>query len=447
MEERLIHTTDASDDATIPNLPGYKLYWSRWWILIVFSLFTMMQSCIWITFSPITTPSMNAYGTSLFEINMLVGMGALAYFPCSIPTSWLIDKKGLKFVFMISVFLLLIASGIRCFASDHSTYWIIIAAQMLNACLGPAAMTIPPKLSAVWFAVNERTTSTAISGLSNWFGSAIGFLMGFMVPSNGGLSDVRKVLYLQTLICGITFLAAALHFPDHPPTAPSSSQEKKTSENSEHNNRTMWSSFKSIIVDINFLIIVIAGGLSAGIYGTWSALFDATLSPMGYSQEQSAWLGFISTISGIVGGILIGKFADRWSGHYKWITVFLFVAATGSFAWFALQANHVLPVNFVLLCVSVTLAGLFLLSAVPLFYEMAVEVTYPFPEAISSGVLMFVNNIGNISFVFATAYLSSTVINWLMCGSTLVFSVFLLFLREDYKRNLLDTGYAYAAIQ
>jgi hypothetical protein len=72
-----------------------------------------------------------------------------------------------------------VGAGIRCFATGPSTFWLVIVGQVrfkkivyndfiqaLNGCIGPLTLSACPRISALWFAVNERTTATAISRLN-----------------------------------------------------------------------------------------------------------------------------------------------------------------------------------------------------------------------------------------------------------------------------------------
>jgi hypothetical protein len=69
-----LHAVNANQSELAPLLgaSGFRLYRRRWWILVVFSFFSMFQSMIWITFSPIAGPTKQLYKTTDFMINLLV---------------------------------------------------------------------------------------------------------------------------------------------------------------------------------------------------------------------------------------------------------------------------------------------------------------------------------------------------------------------------------------
>ena len=74
--------------------------------------------------------------------------------------------------------------------------------QALNGFGGPVAMGAPPLLSAVWFPVHERTTSTAFGNVLNGFGVAVSFIIG-MCKSNQ---------FCLILVCAIYIVFTKLNY-------------------------------------------------------------------------------------------------------------------------------------------------------------------------------------------------------------------------------------------
>jgi len=415
--------------------PIWTVYPQRWWICLAFSLLSASQGAVWITYSVIAYPAIEMYHTTPFMINFLTALGPIAYVPIVLVLPWFICKSGLRFTVVLGAFTVAVSCAIRILARDSSTFWIIILAQTLNACVGPIVMALPPKISAVWFAVDERTTSTAITGMANTFGSTIGFLFGLIVHDS---YHIILLVYVQTAATALLALAVILYFPDAPPSPPSftssSNKEEKITP------KDLVTSMVALLVNRDFMLLALVGGLSSGIFGGWSALLNVVLTPIGYTQIESAWLGFGTTVAAIVAGIVVGRFADKYARHVKAFLLVLFFLSTVSFGWFTVQVIHFIPSNFWLILVAAILASLFLNASLPLFYEMCVEVTFPIPEAASGGFLTLMMNLGSLIFIFAADYISASLINWLTTGAVAFLGLLLIFLRERYKRNDIDTN-------
>lgn len=90
-------------------------------------------------------------------------------------------------------------------------------------------------------------------------------------------------------------------------------------------------------------------------------------------------LSFIAA-AGNVGGVLLGHLIDRFRYH-KVILTTLLTAATLSLIWFAFLVENLIPPTLMQVFAAATLAGLFVNSAIPIFFELSIEATHPIPEA------------------------------------------------------------------
>ena len=59
-----------------------------------------------------------------------------------------------------------------------------------------------------------------------------------------------------------------------------------------------------------------------------------------------------------------------------------------------------MSIFLVSLYIAATLGGLLLNGSIPLFYELAVEATYPIAEGTTTGILILMNNVSCMIFLF-----------------------------------------------
>jgi len=76
----------------------------------------------------------------------------------------------------------------------------------------------------------------------------------------------------------------------------------------------------------------------------------------------------------------------------KLTVIALLTGATVSLLIFTLICAGVMPYSKIVLFITSILGGLFVNGTIPLFFELAVESTYPVAEGITSGFLTFSNN-------------------------------------------------------
>ena len=116
--------------------------------------------------------------------------GPICYFIAVIPTSWLLDTKGLRLVCLGGSILVFLGCAVRCFSTRGLACTILAhLGQIFNGLAGPVAMAAAPVLSATWFPAHERTTATAIMSMSNNLGVALSVIIGpILVPESDDFS-------------------------------------------------------------------------------------------------------------------------------------------------------------------------------------------------------------------------------------------------------------------
>jgi len=420
---------------TINNSNGeYILYTRRWYILLLFSCLSAQQSNLWITFGAVADTAKSYYKTTDANINLLATLGPVAYIPVATAISWAIGEYGLRKTSLGAIGLCTIAAVIRCFATS-STFWIVIVAQILNAAAGPIVMSAPPAVSAAWFGVNERTFATAVSSLANYLGSSLGFLFGLLVHNN---RTFRILLYSEGIFTVLLFIGFVIYFPSAPPTPPSATASvKKPTQSFAKSWASLLKETWGVLKQKDGLLLVLAGGMTSGAYSGWAAMAVLILMPLGYSQSQAQWLGFVNTVVGIVGGLAAGWIHDRYR-HFKLLLIVLFFASGAAFGVFTLAANQFWVFNFAEILAVSTCGGLLVNSLYPITFEAVVEVTFPIKEEVGASLLTLLNNIACLTFLIAGDYMKPGYMNWILSG-TAIGAVFLtLLVKEEYKRTNID---------
>ncbi|KAF7477139.1 Hypothetical predicted protein [Marmota monax] len=92
--------------------PG-RVYGRRWLVLLLFSLLAFAQGLVWNTWGPIQNSARQAYGFSSWDIALLVLWGPIGFLPC-FAFMWLLDKRGLRVTVLLTSFLMVLGTGLRC---------------------------------------------------------------------------------------------------------------------------------------------------------------------------------------------------------------------------------------------------------------------------------------------------------------------------------------------
>lgn len=477
--------SDDQQALLLPSTEGYKLYWQRFWILGVFGLQSFGQCMFWLTFSPVANNAEEYYNISEAQVDLLLNWGPIVYIPVLPLTSWLLSRKGgLRTAVVCNQIMVTLGMSLRILPNlipsllPHAI-WFLHVGHFLNGAAGPVVMAAASLLSAQWFGSDERSRATTVAVLANNLGAAAGFLIGpYMVKEP---HDIPNFLYMHAIFAWVTMICIGIYFPAAPPTPPSAAQATKwaadaaaiaspvhashkhhisrnghlvdpSSVNPEvilvpslsHNNEPSFiAGCIQLLKNPSFMLLSLSGGLSQGFWNTWTGVLLTILSPMGYSQNEAGWFGFIAAMGTIVGGLVFGSLMDRPSlrRRFKLVVIILSVTSALFLVWFILSLPSIfddeplLPSSLGVLGTAITLGGVAMGGANPLYYELGAELTYPVPEVTSASFITLWNNVIGLIFLFLAPELDEKVTNFALIVALAIFVLMLGGVREQYKRR------------
>ncbi|XP_065175556.1 solute carrier family 49 member 4-like isoform X2 [Sycon ciliatum] len=444
--------SNGNDDTTTStdSSQHYRTYKSRFLVLFIFLLTGIQQEQIWVTFGTIAKQTEDYYDVSSSEVDMLAAWGPITFIVGMLFCPYLLERRGIRDTMFIAVLLEVVGAGVRVFAPPgRSMFALVHLGQILNGLAGPLIAAPPAKLSAVWFPPHQRTTATTIGAMAPFAGLAVAFLFIPFLANNYGM---QTMLLWQFILTGIITLAVAVYFPEAPPTPPSASSEVQ-----RVSLKNCWSKVKG---NRTFWILSICGGVTSGVFSAWASILSIILNSSDNFTDSAnihmffrstSWIGFASTILGVIVACVAGPFADFFPGHLKRIILIMFGSAGVLYIWFSMALEgwlHFAPAlqSTRAIFVTAVLGSTFLNASAPLFYEACVEATYPVPESISVMVLIGLNNFSCL--VFQAAGMAgffdkshpgrAKAMNWLMTGMVVICWFLSLFYKEEYRRMKVD---------
>lgn len=174
----------------------------------------------------------------------------------------------------------------------------------------------------------------------------------------------------------------------------------------------VWVAVKKLMSQRDFIFVFMSFSISMGSVWTFVSVLDQILSPFGVSDQVAGLAGGLNILIGCICSYGAGIFMD-YKHLYKYLllsclvgTVLCCVALTVIF-WRVTPFTRLMSF---LLAFVYTAAGIFQSTAVPVCFEFAMEITYPFPEAVPSTLLMVGANLTSlVLLLIATAMLSNDV--------------------------------------
>ncbi|CAF1300536.1 unnamed protein product [Adineta steineri] len=447
---------------TVISLHGsssiYPVYRRRFYVLFIFSFLAFNQCLFWLTFSPISKSTQIYYHIDESTVNLLLNWGPIIFIPC-LPLAYVLLNKqhGLRKTVLLLAITDFIAISLRIMPtiliSPSNSYFTSISllfihiGQILNAACGPLVMAPVSQLSCLWFAPDERTRATTLAIMACSLGSTIGFLITPWIVTKS--EHVPYLLQLHFILAFCALVLTLIYFPAHPPHAPSVSAQSLIDMSMNEQNEN---SLRSYLNDIwrcfdspSFKLLCSVGGISGGVFAAWTGLFSNILAAENFTEQQSGWFGFTCSLSTIIGGLITSTLADTryFRRSFKSIILTMLCGCFLAVLYFQLSIHTIFfdePIfkpTVTSIALSVTFAGLFQGSAIPLVYESLAEIMFPKPESLSASVLVLLNNVTALIILFIPPSLYK-LLNFLVLFSIGLCTVLMMYVNIDYKRRNID---------
>jgi len=355
-----------------------KVYGYRWLVLFAFVLVACMTQVLWITFAPITSAAAQFYHTSDLMIGLLSMIFMIVYIFVVLPSAWAIDTWGFRAAVGIGAVLTAVFALLRgIFASN---YTIVFLSQIGIAIGQPFVIGAITKIAARWFPVKERATASGLGTLALYLGPLAAMFLSPSLVLRIGMSRMLVAYGIAAAAAAVFFLLVAR---EHPPT-PAGRDERVL----------MFDGLKSMLRRRDFIVLLAMFFVGLGMFNSVSTWIEDIVRPRGFTISQAGSLGGLMLIGGIVGAIVIPLLSDASRRRKPFILMALIGLIPG-------LIGMTYATGFGLLLLSGFVFGFFLLSAGPIGFQYAAEITHPAPEGTSNSLLLVMGQISGIVFIFA----------------------------------------------
>ena len=380
--------------------PGVSSY--RWVILAAFMLISLVIQIQWLTHAPIARAAAVYYKgqfnpESFVNIDMLAMMYMLVYLVMCIPASYFIDTWGIRLGVGLGAVLAAIGATIKGFYGYSFT--AVLVGQLFLSIAQPFILNAITAVTVRWFPIKERALAAGLASLAQYLGIVIAMvvtpLMIVSSPSNpaygSGIDHMLKVYGILTVVSSVLVI---LVFREHPSVQPSDEPYERFD---------FIKGFRHILGLRDMLITILLFTVGLGIFNAVSSMVDAITANLGV-QDSNGMIGGLMLVGGIVGAIVIPALSDYTrrrkiflviclAGMLPGIAGLTFAAKlTGGVGVHPLAAYHLaLTSGFIL--------GFFVMSAGPIGFQYAAEVSAPAPESTSQGLLLLSGQISGIILV------------------------------------------------
>jgi sugar phosphate permease len=358
-----------------------KVYGYRWVVLFVFALINAIVQVHWVNFASITGEAAAFYGVTPIQIGLLSMSFMIMYVFLCIPASYMIDTYGIR----IGVGIGAVLTGIFGLLKGiyAANYTIIFISQLGLAVAQPFVMNAMTKVSAKWFPINERATSTGLAALSQYVGIIIALAATPFIFKAYAMKGMLMIYGISSVVAAIAFL---VFIKDSPPTPPSESHDEDTV--------AVFAGINHLFKQRDMILLLILFFFGLGMFNAVTTWIEQILSPRGFNSEQAGLIGGAMMIGGIIGAVILPLLSDKLRKRKPFLIFTMIGIVPG-------LIGLTFATGFPMLLVSGFVLGFFIMSAGPIGFQYGAELSYPTPESSSQGMLLLAGQISGIIFIYA----------------------------------------------
>ncbi|KAI8423633.1 hypothetical protein MSG28_012694 [Choristoneura fumiferana] len=377
-----------------------KLYPQRWYMLALYVFYMVCNSSQWLQYSIIPKAVSKFYGISNWHVNLTSLVMMACYLPLALPAASLMDRISLRWTAILGSTGTALGSGIKLFSATPSGFYVTLVGQTVVAISQVLMLSVPQKLSSIWF--GEREVSSACS--MGVFGFQFGLVVGFFLPpllvsdhedQKDIGDDLFKMFIFFAVASGTVAVLVVFTFKAKPDLPPTLSQARSRAE-TKTDFRTYIETLKRIFSQRHLLALFIFTGINNGCFNGLSTLLSQIFLNYFPGKEDTAGnIGVIMIVFGMSASVAYGFILDR-TKKFKFILVMIYYMSAVAMATFTLLLvfNKTVWVMFV----GAAFVGTFLCGFTAVSFDVATELTYPESELIVGTIM----NMMSLLFTFAT---------------------------------------------
>jgi len=174
--------------------------------------------------------------------------------------------------------------------------------------------------------------------------------------------------------------------------------------------------------------------IGLGLFNTVSSMVDSIAGFIGVSDSDGL-IGVLMLVGGVIGAVVLPILSDKLRKRKIFLVICIMGMLPGiAGLTFAGVITSGVGAAYIVALISSFILGFFVMSAGPIGFQYAAEVSYPAPESSSQGMLLFAGQITGLVFTAAMSvrdnmYLK-TVMN-IFVVLAVIAAVLVLFLKES----------------
>ncbi|HEX3617779.1 MAG TPA: MFS transporter [Solirubrobacteraceae bacterium] len=256
----------------------------RWTVIGTYALVGAANQMLWLTFTPITTPSAHHYGVSSDDIGWLAEIFPLLYVLLAVPAASLLDRW---FRPTLAVGALLTAAGGVLRLGGDTFAWAL-AGQILIAVAQPLILNAVTGLASSYLSAAARPLGIAIGSA----GIFLGMLLSLALGSAIGGAHLHTLLVIDAVFGVVTTVAMLIAF------AVSPAMHVSGDVTGMFGLGTVWR-------EPGIRRLAMVSFIGFGLFVALTTWLQTLLKPAGISASTAGWVLVGAVVAGVIGSVLL----------------------------------------------------------------------------------------------------------------------------------------------
>ena len=392
----LVHEPREDDD------DDEEVSWRRWEQLGIYVWLNVCNQMSWVQYTSVPDASAVAFGVPLSAVTALATTYPAVYIPGSILAARAMRLGSLKGTLRESAGWMVLGSVLKvvgaalAFQRQSLGYAFTLVGQIGLGLGQPHLLNSPAALATDWFPVNERDLAATLGLLGNILGQAAGEALCPVVVDAARANDLSTTAAIFVLClfagapCVVAWFGTFLRIENGPRRRIITGKKKDPS----FSLLAAW--YRALRDDGDFLILWLAFCLGISVFNSLLALAAQWLATCGYAATGVGFMTAVFVLVGIPAAAVVGAILDQTRAYRPVLKVLAVGAFLGTLALVLAARRN----DAVLLYVAFGFLGGFLVAASAAIMDAAVELTYPKPPELSTGLLFCGGNVLSIAVTY-----------------------------------------------
>jgi MFS family permease len=372
---------------------------------------TLACEAQWLVHAAVARPAAAFYAgqfdpSSLFNVDFLALSYMLVFLVACLPASWVLDRWGLGVGVGLGAVLTIVGSvGKALFAGSFAAQ---VGFQLVLALAQPFLINAATTLARDWFPTQERATAAGLASLAQYLGFVAALVAAPLLvqvnpglPNYGaGLEGALTAFAVVSVVAGLAALVLVRRGPGHVGSA-----------------ADFLGSLGRLWASKNFRLTLLLFFIGLGVLNAVTSLTDGIAASLGV-KDSDGLLGVGLIAGGVVGAVVLPLLSDYW-GRRKAFLVLCLALAVPALATLVLAPSG----SYALGIGAMALLGFALMSAGPIGFQYAAEISAPVPESVSQGALLLVGQVSGLVFTAGMSAGGPAALGWWLGAFAVVLAV------------------------